>query len=144
MAYDKAYQNSKWKKGVSGNPRGKKPLPPDLHGLKSMFNQDLVEKTFIKYMMMSVDEMAKVGEDRTLPALDHVIMMIIRKAGLDGDQQRLDFLLNRTIGKVVDKTENTDYRVNLNAQLDTIPKEKLIGLLKDSEEPTYVDVQEED
>lgn len=138
MAYDKAYQNSKWKKGVSGNPRGKAPLPPDLHGIKNLFNAELVEKTFIKYLTMSVEQMNKVGEDKNLPAMDHVIMMIIRKAGLEGDQQRLDFLLNRTIGKVADKTVNTNYDVNINAQLDQIPKEKLIGLLKESDDETYV------
>lgn len=139
MAYDKAYQNSKWKKGVSGNPRGKAPLPPDLHGVKKLFNQELVEKTFIKYMTMTIEEFEKIGQDKSLPALDHVIMMIIRKAGLDGDQQRLDFLLNRTIGKVADKTVNTNYDVNINAQLDMVPKDKLINLLKDADNETFVD-----
>lgn len=139
MAYDKAYQNSKWKKGVSGNPRGKAPLPPDLHGVKKLFNQELVEKTFIKYMTMTIEEFEKIGQDKSLPALDHVIMMIIRKAGLDGDQQRLDFLLNRTIGKVADKSVNTNYDVNINAQLDMVPKDKLINLLKDADNETFVE-----
>jgi hypothetical protein len=143
MALGRKTGGRNFQKGQTTKPNGRPKLPPDLQGLKTKFSGDMVEKTFIKYMMMSVDDMAKVGQDKSLPALDHVIMMIIRKAGLDGDQQRLDFLLNRTIGKVVDKTENTDYRVNINAQLDTIPKEKLISLLKDAEEPTFVDVTPE-
>lgn len=144
MALGRKTGGRNFQPGQSGNPKGKTPLPPDIKGLKTLFNQEMVEKTFIKYMMMSVGEMAKVGEDKNLPAMDHVIMMIIRKAGLDGDQQRLDFLLNRTIGKVVDKTQNTDYRVNINAQLDQIPKEKLVALLKESEERSYVNMESDE
>ena len=55
-----------------------------------------------------------------------------------GDQQRLGFLLDRTIGKVVDKTENHEYRINVNAHLDLIPKDKLIALLKDAESEGHV------
>ncbi len=136
-----AYRNSSWTKGRSGNPLGRPKgtgMPPDLQGLKSLFTAEMVEKTFIKYLNMSVRDMELVGQDKNIPSLDHVIMMIIRKAGLDGDQTRLDFLLNRTIGKVADKAVNTNYDVNINAQLDQIPKEKLISLLKESDEETYV------
>jgi len=134
----------KWKPGQSGNLNGRPTLPDDLKGLKERFTKDLVERTFIKYMNMPVIELQKMVDFKTnpnaalLPALDHIIIQVIAKAGLDGDQQRLGFLLDRTIGKVVDKTENHEYRINVNAHLDLIPKDKLIALLKDAESEGHV------
>lgn len=149
MAYDKAYQNSKWKKGYVANPKGRPHIPDDLKGLKERFTRDIVERTFIKYMCMPVKELQKLvnfsqnPDAALLSALDHIIIQVIVKAGLDGDQQRLSFLLDRTIGKVVDKTEHNEYRINVNAHLDMIPKDKLIALLKEAEQETYVDIEAE-
>lgn len=123
----------KFQKGVSGNPYGRKPLPEELLALRERFSKEIVESRFIKYMLCGVQELELIQRDMTIPALDHIIIQVIAKAGLEGDTQRLNFLLDRTIGKVIDKTENMDYKININAHLDLIPRDKLVALLKEAD-----------
>lgn len=123
----------KFQKGTSGNYAGRPPMPAELAELRERFTREKVEATFIKYMLMGVQELELIQRDMTIPALDHIIIQVIAKAGLDGDTQRLNFLLDRTIGKVIDKTENMEYKININTHLDMIPREKLVALLQEEE-----------
>lgn len=97
-----------------GDPRasaaGKKSsraLPPDLKEARALFARDF-ENIIYKYMNSSKDELLTHMKDPKTPAKDLVVLSILHKAITSGDQQRLDFMLNRTVGKVVDKVETVD------------------------------------
>lgn len=56
----------------------------------------------IKYMRMSVKDLAQAKKNPDLPAMDHAVIAVLVKAINDGDHNRLQFLLDRTYGKVPD------------------------------------------
>jgi hypothetical protein len=99
---------------TKGDPRaslaGKKSsraLPPDLKEARQMFARDF-ESTIYKYMNHTKDELLMAMKAPETPAKDLAVLSILHKAITNGDQQRLDFMLNRTVGKVVEKVETVD------------------------------------
>lgn len=93
---------------VKGDPRtkfgGRKKLPEDLKAVKKLSN-DMVQRLLAKYCYMTREEIVKVAEDPATSALDLIVCKIIVKAVKDGDQKRLDFLFDRTIGKVLQQMQ---------------------------------------
>ena len=57
---------------------------------------------------MSREKLAKVATNRKTPTIDLMIIKIITTAINKGDQTRLNFLLDRTIGKVKDNVDVTN------------------------------------
>lgn len=93
-----------WQPGQSGNPSGRPPLPPELRAFKELTNQE-VKRYFAKYSRMSVEEVKEAAADQSLPMIEAVIASGYKEALFEGDFSRLNFVLNRTIGKVSDKVE---------------------------------------
>lgn len=92
-----------FQKGNSGGP-GRPKLPADLHQVNILTRTEF-EARASKYMQMPIDDLIVYLKGSNVPSIDHMIGTIIIAAAKGGDQQRLDFLLNRTIGKVVEKIE---------------------------------------
>ncbi len=84
--------------------RGKIAAPPDIQAAK-LLSRPYLEKLIAAYTAMPRGELEECMDSPKLPALHAMIASIIHKAIYMGDTQRLDFLLNRTIGKVADKIE---------------------------------------
>lgn len=99
-------EKGKWKKGQSGNPNGMKPMPKHLKNVKDL-DARVVQKTLSYFMEMDYNQLTEVLKDKSRPVMDHMIARICAMAIKNGDQQRLDFLFNRIIGKVKDKVEQT-------------------------------------
>lgn len=95
---------TKWKPGQSGNPNGPKPLPPDLQKVKKL-SRGFFERLMTKYLELSPAALKKELKKPQARAVDHIIGNIVLKAIEGGDEKKMEFLLNRLIGKVTDKVE---------------------------------------
>ncbi len=68
-----------------------------------------LEEILHKYMHSTKDELAlKLKEPGDTPAIELMVISVMAKALQNGDTYRLEFLLNRLIGKVPDKIDFTD------------------------------------
>jgi hypothetical protein len=101
---DKKLPAKAWKKGQSGNPKGRPKIRQDLKNVKVMTNTE-VSALLWRLMSKTTEELRLMVEDPETPAMELMVARIIDKGLLEGDPQRLNFLLDRTIGKVIDKRE---------------------------------------
>lgn len=102
-----------FKPGQSGNPGGRPKLSPEL--IKHRF---MTRETAIRWMSEVVhatkDELNEVMNDPSTPALKLMMAAVIAKGVKFGDHQRLNFLLDRLIGKIPEATaaiESTGIKV---------------------------------
>lgn len=92
------YGNPNWVKGVSGNPSGRAGVPPELRMIKAL-GVDEVNRLVAKYGRMTVYEVRLFLEDESRPILDQAICKIFLESYEKGDHTKLNFLLDRAIGK---------------------------------------------
>lgn len=92
--------------GQSGNINGRPSLPQELKKAMQMNRVDFQE-LLIKYLSYSPQELAVAQSSKDTKALDRIVIAVIINAINKGDQQRLDFLLNRIIGKVREQVDHT-------------------------------------
>lgn len=95
----------RWKKGQSGNPKGR---PPDKLG-KVMRQLTAIEFAEIANLIIkgSIRELRAIAQDDSLPAIKVMIAATAVKIIARGDMHALDILLNRLVGKVKDQVEHT-------------------------------------
>jgi len=84
--------------------KSSKHLPADLKEARSMNAHDF-ENSLYKYMSMPFIDLQKIFKDPKTPSRDLAVISILKNAIEKGDNQRLNFLLERTIGKVKDVSE---------------------------------------
>lgn len=96
---------TQFKKGQSGNPKGRPKELPDIRMAKAMSRAELAI-LLMKYFKMPQKELAAVVNDKEMNSGDAAIAQIFRNA-IDGDHTSLNFIFDRMIGKVVDKYEVT-------------------------------------
>lgn len=96
----------KFKKGKSGNPLGGKLHKPELRAIKRLTEDELVE---IGSMIVkgSIEELQRVGKDKNCSAIKAMMAAVAVKAINKGDHMALDALLNRIVGKVKDRVEQS-------------------------------------
>jgi hypothetical protein len=98
-------QNLKpFKKGQSGNPLGPNALPKELLAAKKM-NRIECETIFARLINLPKDKISEVLKDPKASMLEITIATILFKAAQNGDHQRLNFILDRTVGKVVERLQ---------------------------------------
>jgi hypothetical protein len=102
---DKRLTNLKpFKPGQSGNPKGKKPTPQDLKDARKL-NTVSVARILNKFSNMPVSEIKAELERADCPTLEFMIGKVMVECLKAGDYQRLNFILDRMIGKVTEKME---------------------------------------
>lgn len=103
---EKKKRGGKWKPGESGNPKGRPPLPPDVRAIQNL-SPAYVKRVIAKLARMDRDELKEWLEnpDRTAKPnnLEMMLASIIVKATAEGDHSKLSFLLDRSIGKVIEE-----------------------------------------
>lgn len=92
--------------GQSGNPNGQPKVPQEIKDARQLTKLEL-ERLLNKYMVMTKDEVQEALKNPATPALELMIGSIVAKAVSGGDDKRLNFLLERMIGKVKEKVEHT-------------------------------------
>lgn len=93
-------------KGQVLNPNGRR-LPADIKELRA-HNKFEVERCLTKYMHMSVRELNELKEDMSLTGLELASVRLVLKGSVGADYRIMDFLFNRTIGKVKEQIEIND------------------------------------
>lgn len=95
-----------WEPGQSGNPNGRPKTPDDLKKALRMTKIEFQE-LLVKYLSFSLADLKAANENANTTALDRIVISVITNAIKKGDQQRLDFLMNRIIGKVKEEIDHT-------------------------------------
>ena len=95
---------ARFAKGQSGNKNGRPKLAPELLEVKKM-SPAYITAIINKYSHCNRAEIKTAIERAGTPMIECVIASIMVKAMSSGDYSRLDFLLNRAIGKVTDQVE---------------------------------------
>lgn len=97
-------KNHGFKKGQSGNPAGKAKMPEELQKANK-----LSAKKFIEYVNRYINmDREEIKEDMKRPQatmLELLVGGMISRAVSQQDPVRANFILDRTIGKVIDKME---------------------------------------
>lgn len=96
-----------FKPGQSGNPSGRPELPAEIKGAR-VLNKLELELVLTKYLRCSVSDLRENKDNQELSSLDQIAINIILKAIDYGDPIRLNFLLDRLIGKVPQKISDPD------------------------------------
>lgn len=105
-----------YKKGNPGGP-GRPKKDPDLK-MAMAFTRTSVEKLLVRFLCMNLDELKTIMDDRKRPAIEHFVARIVHFGLSSGDQQKLNFLLERIVGKVRDQIEHTVIRPTVIERLD--------------------------
>lgn len=92
-------------KGQVSNPKGRPRTPDDLKMARQMYAHD-IEAAIYKYGDMTIEQLKAAVSNPSTPSKDLAIIKIMTEAISKGDHQRLDFILNRTIGKVKDTVDH--------------------------------------
>ncbi len=92
--------------GTSGNPGGLSKLPKDIREIKQLTEREFT-LLMVKYMDTPVKKLKLHYQAMELPGKDLMIISVIYMAVKFGDYKRVEFLLNRLIGKVKDQVDHT-------------------------------------
>lgn len=95
-------------------------------GVIRQYNRELVQEIMNNALAMSREELEIKVKDKTLPVLDGMVFKICHLGISTGDQVRMNFLLDRLIGKVREETPNPF------ADLKSMPTAQLIELAKEA------------
>lgn len=95
-----------FKKGNSGNPNGRPPLPEELKKARKI-NKAKASQIINDFMNMTILEIKEQISTDDTHAMESLIGKIIIEAQKIGDYSRVNFLFDRMIGKVTDKVEHT-------------------------------------
>lgn len=98
--------NNAWKKGQSGNPNGRPPMPPELKAFKKL-SPSLVHATVNKFCNMTLPELEAYLKSGKAIVIERMVGEVMAAAARGGDQTRLNFILDRVIGKVRDEMHHT-------------------------------------
>lgn len=101
-----AKKDTKFKKGMSGNPGGRVKLPVELREAAKLSKKEALEK-LIYFLQMSKEDLLAITKNDTLKVMDHWVARICELGIEHGDAQRLNFMFDRIIGKVTDKVEHS-------------------------------------
>lgn len=93
-----------WKPGQTGNPNGGPGLPGDLKAARKV-NQVELERTINRLIWMDHTELTALIALPSTPMFERFVANIIAIGADEGDERRMEFILQRIIGKVQDRIE---------------------------------------
>ncbi|CAB4169746.1 hypothetical protein UFOVP903_9 [uncultured Caudovirales phage] len=109
----KEFENAKWKKGQSGNPAGKPPLPEDVKAARKLTAVEF-ERICANLFTMSTRRLTEVAKNPSTPVLTALVARILEKGLHESSRVELNFFIERFLGKVPD---NQIISGNLNGSL---------------------------
>lgn len=97
----------RFRKGQSGNPKGRPRVPEDVRQVTLLHRTEFV-RLANELMKLDKSELKQRLETKGTPMIELMVGKIIWECVTKGDQQRLEFLLNRLIGRVPMKFNEED------------------------------------
>jgi len=131
MAYGKKTGGRNFKPGQSGNPSGQKNMGmANARKISVLVFSEIVTK----YMNLTLEQVNDHFKDPQTPALDLIVLKILYEGIKKGDQIRLGFLLERTIGKVKDVIDHTSSDKSMSpgtkVDISSLTKDELKVMMK--------------
>lgn len=120
MANPDPSPKGRFQPGQSGNPSGRP---------KTLLTRDQVKHIIGTYAKGTLGDINAALENPKTVVLDAIVCSILKHAVQNGDPTRLNYLLDRCIGKVADELQIDDKR-DLNAELQEIPKEAIMEVVE--------------
>lgn len=102
-----AFKKAQFKKGQSGNPAGRPPVDKLRNEIKRLTSQSFAEM-LERLQTMSEDELMAYKQDKSAPFIWRIYAKSLIKSYNLGDSDRVETIVNRTIGKVPDKIHVKD------------------------------------
>lgn len=96
----------KFEKGKSGNPEGRPKLPAAALEAKKLTAAEIVLKLSEFMLMTPAQRLERLSSPNRTTA-DEMIGAIIEKGIIEGSPTHLNFIFDRTVGKVTDKLDVT-------------------------------------
>lgn len=122
---------TQFKPGQSGNPSGSMKLPKELREAKRACKIE-IDKILIHFLKMDLTELKKVVDaKKDIASLNVIVAKIIYDAAIKGDEKKLNFILDRTIGPVkasMDITSNGNEIKTVTLELPTNDREAPIEI----------------
>lgn len=115
MATGKKTGGRDFQPGTSGNSNGRPKTPSDVKALVSLNNTEFV-RLCTEFLYMSEEDLRKVAADPKEIVLKKMISNILKVAIETGDHKRLEFFLDRLVGKPV-KTFDNSGTVSMHAEI---------------------------
>lgn len=116
-------------KGNPGGP-GRPKLPADIKKAANVTKTEF-KAAMARFSRLSLKQATNLMEMGKLTMLEQTICAVMMKA-CKGDTQSANLIWDRLVGKVKDETVNLNVETSMD--LDQIPREKLVALLKERNE----------
>lgn len=104
MARGKKTGGKDWKPGKAPKSPGRPESPPELKEARKL-TRTAFEAIINRFIHMTRVELREARSDRGRTQLELIVIAVLEKAEGWGDTSRLNFVLDRLIGKVPDKVE---------------------------------------
>jgi len=105
MAKGKKTGGKNFKKGKSGNDKGRPQLPEDLKKIRKKYNTEHMGCLLTKAIDYTQDELLEILGDPKQKCIDIMIGKIVLKGVVEGDPKYLNFIFDRVIGRVKEHKE---------------------------------------
>ncbi len=105
-----------FKKGNPGGP-GRPKRPKDVVTAARLTKTE-AQGLLVKFMQMDITQLEAMLKDKKRKVIEHMIGRIALMGIKNGDQARLNFMLDRIIGKVKDEIEHTVRKPTIIEKLD--------------------------
>ena len=97
MPKGKKFGGKDWKKGESGNPNGRPPLPPEVKAIRALTHAEIKE---IGELILSCrqEDLERIVGDGEETVLRRWMAKVAARGASEGDMMKLNALLDRIVG----------------------------------------------
>jgi uncharacterized protein DUF5681 len=106
MPKEKKLVGRTWKKGESGNPKGRPPVPADIRAAQKL-NRVALARVLDRMINYTQRELEQILMNPNSGILETAVGAILLKSIEEADHMRLNFILDRLIGRVKDEVEHS-------------------------------------